>query len=53
MHFTFESAKHKVKALLADGKFVTLPVNQETAKIVGKDNIIDIFIKPYTKKCGG
>lgn len=45
--------KHKVKALLADGKFVTLPVNQETAKIVGKDNIIDIFIRPYTKKMWG
>lgn len=42
--------KHKVKAVLQDGTFVTLPVNKETKDIVGEDNIIDIFFKPYTKK---
>lgn len=42
--------KHKVKAVLADGRYVTLPVNAETAEIVGKENIVDTFIRPYTKK---
>ena len=42
--------KHEVKALLDNGSYVTLPVNQETKNIVGEDNIIDIFYQPYTKK---
>lgn len=41
---------HKVKAILEDGTYVTLPVNKETKKIVGEENIIDIFFRPYTKK---
>lgn len=41
---------HKVKALLDNGKLVTLPVNLETKEIVGAENIVDIFYKPYTKK---
>lgn len=45
--------QHKVKALLASGQFVTLPVNKETSDIVGKENILDIFIRPYTKKMWG
>lgn len=45
--------QHKVKALLADGRYVTLPVNKETSDIVGKENILDIFFKPYTKKMWG
>ena len=45
--------KHKVKALLKDGRLVTLPVNQETKNIVGEENIIDLFYKPYTKKMWG
>ena len=45
--------QHKVKAMLKGGRFVTLPVNRETARIVGKDNIIDIFYKPYTTKMWG
>jgi len=45
--------KHKVKALLADGRYATLPINQETVKIVGRENILDIFIRPYTKKMWG
>ena len=45
--------QHRVKAQLNDGRFVTLPVNKETAEIVGKDNIINIFFRPYTKKMWG
>jgi UDP-galactopyranose mutase len=42
--------KHKVKALLEDGTYVTLPPNRETKKIVGEENIIDVLYRPYTKK---
>lgn len=45
--------KHKVKALLKDGRYVTLPVNKETKDIVGEENVVDIFIRPYTKKMWG
>ena len=45
--------KHKVKAQLADGQYVTLPVNKETKEIVGEENVLDIFFRPYTKKMWG
>ncbi len=45
--------KHKVKALLQDGRLVTLPVNKTTAAIVGEKNLIDVFFRPYTKKMWG
>lgn len=45
--------KHKVKAQLTDGRYVTLPVNRETMNIVGPDNILDTFFRPYTKKMWG
>ena len=45
--------RHKVKALLSDGTYVTLPVNRETIEIVGKDNIVDTFFRPYTLKMWG
>jgi UDP-galactopyranose mutase len=45
--------KHKVKALLNDGRFVTLPVNKETSKIVGFDNVVSTFIRPYSEKMWG
>ena len=45
--------KHKVKAILSDGQYVTLPVNKETKKIVGEENIIDTFFRPYTYKMWG
>lgn len=45
--------KHKVKAQLADGRYVTLPVNRETKEIVGEENVLDIFFRPYTKKMWG
>lgn len=41
---------HKVKAMLSDGKLVTLPINLETKKIVGNENLIDIFYRPYSEK---
>lgn len=45
--------KHKVKAMLTDGQLVTLPVNAETAAIVGADRIVDTFFRPYTEKMWG
>lgn len=45
--------QHKVKALLKDGRFVTLPVNAETKMIVGEENVIDTFFRPYSKKMWG
>lgn len=42
--------KHKVKAQLSDGSYVTLPVNKETAEIIGKDNLVNVLFRPYTKK---
>lgn len=45
--------KHKVKAVLEDGTYVTLPVNRETKEIVGEDKIIDTFFRPYTYKMWG
>lgn len=45
--------EHKVKAILKDGRYVTLPVNKETKEIVGEENVIDTFIRPYTKKMWG
>jgi len=47
------SYKHKVKALLEDGQFVTLPVNKETKDIVGEENVLDIFFRPYSRKMWG
>jgi UDP-galactopyranose mutase len=45
--------RHKVKAQLADGQYVTLPVNRETKDIVGEENVLDVFFRPYTKKMWG
>lgn len=45
--------KHKVKALLNDGRYVTLPVNKYTKEAVGEENVLDIFFRPYTKKMWG
>ena len=44
---------HKVKAMLANGELVTLPVNLETAAKVGHANILNTFYRPYTKKMWG
>ena len=45
--------KHKVKAQLDDGQYVTLPVNKETKEIVGEENIVSTFFAPYTYKMWG
>ena len=45
--------RHKVKAMLSDGRLVTLPVNRETKAIVGEANIVDTFFRPYTRKMWG
>lgn len=45
--------QHKVKAMLADGRLVTLPVNAETQQIVGEENVLDVFFRPYTRKMWG
>jgi UDP-galactopyranose mutase len=45
--------QHRVKAMLSDGNLVTLPVNRETSEIVGRNNILDTFFRPYTKKMWG
>jgi UDP-galactopyranose mutase len=45
--------RHKVKAALADGRLVTLPVNRETRDIVGEANVLDTFFRPYTRKMWG
>lgn len=42
--------QHKVKAQLANGRYVTLPVNRETKEIVGEENVLDIFFRPYNRK---
>lgn len=43
----------KVKAQLSDGRYVTLPVNKETKEIVGEENLINTFVRPYTEKMWG
>lgn len=45
--------KLKVKAQLANGQYVTLPVNKETKQIVGEENLIETFVRPYTEKMWG
>ena len=45
--------RHKVKAMLSTGQYVTLPVNSETKEIVGEENIISTFYAPYTYKMWG
>ena len=45
--------KHKVKAILKNGRYVTLPVNKETKEIVGENNIVETFFRPYSEKMWG
>lgn len=45
--------QHRVKAMLSDGRLVTLPVNRETADIVGRERVVDTFFRPYTRKMWG
>jgi UDP-galactopyranose mutase len=50
---SWENYQHKVKAILNCGTLVTLPINKETKRIVGTDNLIDTFIRPYSEKMWG
>lgn len=45
--------RHRVKAMLGDGRLVTLPVNAETALIIGRDRLLDVLFRPYTRKMWG
>lgn len=49
----FVDYKHKVKAMLNDGSLVTMPVNRETKRIVGEENILNVLFVPYTRKMWG
>ena len=42
--------RHRVKCILDDGQLVTIPPNLETEKKLGKENIIDVLFRPYTRK---
>jgi UDP-galactopyranose mutase len=44
--------RHRVVALW-QGQYLTLPVNRHTAETVGRENVIDIFYRPYTRKMWG
>lgn len=45
--------KHKVKALLENGEFVTFPPNKETFEKIGAENIEKVLFRPYSKKMWG
>lgn len=45
--------KHRVKARLDDGRYVTLPINRDTRAVVGSDRLIDVLVRPYSKKMWG
>lgn len=45
--------RHRVKAMLGDGRLVTMPVNANTAAVVGKDRLLDVLFRPYTRKMWG
>lgn len=49
----WESYEHKVKGLLSDGSFVTIPPNRDTRRILGDKGIVDVLIRPYTEKMWG
>lgn len=42
--------QHKVLAKHTDGDFYVLPPNRDTVARIGKENIVDVFFRPYTKK---
>lgn len=45
--------RHRVKALLTDGRYVPFPVNRESATAVGEEHVLDVFYRPYTRKMWG
>lgn len=50
---TWIEYKHIAKAQLPDGSLVPFPVNKDTVEIVGKENIVETFFRPYTEKMWG
>lgn len=45
---------HKVKVLLEDGRYATLPVNRETLAMIGdKESVLEIIFRRYTSKMWG
>jgi UDP-galactopyranose mutase len=47
------SYKHRIKAQLEDGRYVPFPVNLNTMISVRKEQVYDIFFKPYSQKMWG
>ncbi|MEO8529863.1 MAG: FAD-dependent oxidoreductase, partial [Deltaproteobacteria bacterium] len=45
--------RHRVRALLPDGREVVMPPNLDTRAIVGEDRLIDVLYRPYTRKMWG
>ena len=45
--------RHRVRALLADGREVVMPPNLDTRAAVGADRLIDVLYRPYTRKMWG
>jgi UDP-galactopyranose mutase len=45
--------QHRVKAILKDGSYVTLPPNRNTRDKLGESGIIDVLFRPYTRKMWG
>jgi UDP-galactopyranose mutase len=45
--------QHRVKAMLDDGRLVTLPVNAETVQVLGPERVVGVLFRPYTKKMWG
>lgn len=42
--------QHKVLAKHTDNNYYVLPPNKDTVSRIGKNNIVDVFFRPYTKK---
>lgn len=45
--------KHQVVAQLPNGDFVPFPPNRETLKKVNKEDLVDVFYRPYSEKMWG
>lgn len=50
---TWIDYRHHVKAQLQDGRLVPFPVTSETLLHVKRDDILDVFYRPYSKKMWG
>lgn len=42
--------RHKVRAMLEDGRLVPFPVNARTLEVVPRNEVVDTFFRPYTEK---